>query len=189
MKSFTRRCSVRVVCISGKARHGKDTVASYMKEELEKHGRTVKIVHYADLLKFICKEYFDWDGEKDEAGRSLLQFVGTDFVRKKKPSFWVDFVGDMLELFGAKWDYILIPDVRFPNEVLGMEERGFDVTHVRVVRPGMRPLLSDSQAMHESETAMDNSHPDMAVMNDGSLKDLKKSSKNLTALILHKERR
>jgi len=153
---------VRVVCISGKARHGKDTVASYMKEELEKHGRTVRIVHYADLLKFICKEYFDWDGEKDEAGRSLLQFVGTDFVRSRKPSFWVDFVGDMLELFGSKWDYTLIPDVRFPNEVLGMEERGFDVTHVRVVRPGMRPLLSGSQAMHESETAMDNSHPDMA---------------------------
>ena len=63
----------RVITISGKARSGKDTTALLLKEALEKKGYRVLITHYADLLKFVCKEYFGWNGEKDEEGRTLIQ--------------------------------------------------------------------------------------------------------------------
>ena len=59
---------MKVICISGKAQHGKDTTAAILKELLEADGKSVKIAHFADLLKFICKTYFDWDGQKDERG-------------------------------------------------------------------------------------------------------------------------
>ena len=62
---------MRVICISGRAGAGKDTVAQIMKEKLEQHGQSVLVTHNADLLKHLCRTLFDWDGQKDEAGRSL----------------------------------------------------------------------------------------------------------------------
>ena len=47
-----------IVTLSGKARNGKDYVANLLKEELEKHGKRVCIAHYADELKFICKQFY-----------------------------------------------------------------------------------------------------------------------------------
>ena len=63
-----------VIMISGKAESGKDFTASILKEELEKKGRKILIVHYADYLKFIAKEYFGWDGVKDEKGRNIFAY-------------------------------------------------------------------------------------------------------------------
>ena len=78
---------MKVILISGKARHGKDTLAGMMKEELERKSKRVLIAHYADLLKFICKNFFGWNGEKDDNGRALLQRVGTDVIRKQNPDY------------------------------------------------------------------------------------------------------
>lgn len=83
---------MKILLISGKAQHGKDTTAGMLKEQLESDGYRVLIAHYADLLKFICRQYFDWNGEKDEAGRHTLQYVGTDIIRKEHPDYWVDFL-------------------------------------------------------------------------------------------------
>lgn len=41
---------MKVICISGKAQHGKDTTAGMMKTALESIGHTVLIAHYGDLL-------------------------------------------------------------------------------------------------------------------------------------------
>ena len=163
-----------VIAISGKAGHGKDTVARLMMEELIDRlpESRVLITHYADLLKYICTALFGWNGKKDEAGRTLLQYVGTDVVRKENPNYWVDFVADMLKFFGGNWDFVIIPDARFPNEVTRLQEKGLDVCHVRVVRPEFDSGLSDKQKAHASETAMDSLLPDYVMMNSGDLMDL-----------------
>ena len=108
--------NIKIICISGKAGSGKDTSAWMLKSELEKRGQVVLITHFADLLKYICKSFFGWDGVKDAQGRSLLQYVGTDVIRAKIPDFWVSFIANLLKLFPDQWDYVLIPDCRFPNE-------------------------------------------------------------------------
>lgn len=59
----------KVICISGKAQHGKDTTATILKAALEGRNNKVLIFHYADLLKYLCKEYFGWNGEKDELNK------------------------------------------------------------------------------------------------------------------------
>ncbi len=164
---------MKVILISGKAQHGKDTSAIYLKEVLELEGKRVLITHYGDLVKFICEKYFGWDGQKDERGRTLLQFVGTDIVRKQKPDFWVDFVCDVLQLFYDQWDRVIIPDCRFPNEIECFADKGFDVMHVRVIRPNFDNGLTPEQQQHLSETALDNSVPDLEFINDGSLGDLR----------------
>lgn len=49
---------MKIIAISGKAQHGKDTTAEFLKSELETHGYKVQIAHYADLLKYICNFIF-----------------------------------------------------------------------------------------------------------------------------------
>lgn len=165
--------SLKVITISGYARHGKDTVAKFLQEQLESNGNRVLITHYADLLKYICKTFFKWNGKKDEAGRTLLQHVGTDVVRKKEPNFWVDFVADILCNFGDCWDFVIIPDTRFPNEIERLKERNLDVVHLRVVRPDFESPLTAKQQAHSSETALDNTAPDYRIINSGDLDTLK----------------
>lgn len=55
---------MKVIAVSGHARHGKDTVARMLQEQLQADGNKVLITHYADLLKYICKTFFMWDGQK-----------------------------------------------------------------------------------------------------------------------------
>ena len=90
---------MKVICISGKAQHGKDSTAGYLKEFLEARGKKVLIAHYGDLVKYVCKTFFDWDGQKDEKGRTLLQYVGTDKVRSHHAYYWVNFIRDILCFF------------------------------------------------------------------------------------------
>lgn len=163
---------MRIVAISGKAQHGKDTTAMLLKQELEAGGYKVLLIHYADLLKYMCKKFFGWDGQKDDEGRHILQHVGTDVVRKKKPDFWVDFVVSVIELFPDEWDYVLIPDCRFPNEIECLKATGQDVVHLRVCRDNFDSTLSAEQQKHPSETALDHVEPDYYIRNSGSLQDL-----------------
>lgn len=162
-----------MIAISGHAGSGKDTVAKYMQEYLETCNQRTIITHFADLLKYVCKSYFNWDGDKDEHGRTLLQEIGTNVVRARAPNYWVDFVGDVLTFFSHMWDYAIIPDARFPNEIQRLRERGFEVKHIRVDRPGFKNDLTDEQNLHESETSLNAATPECIIINDGTLDELK----------------
>lgn len=145
----------KIILLSGKARSGKDSAANIIKAKLEAKGKKVLIAHYGDLIKYTCKTFFDWNGEKDEQGRTLLQEVGTDKIRAKYPDFWVDYIRDILSIFESEWNYVLIPDTRFPNEIDLMKNTFDDVTSVCVVRTNFISPLTEEQRNHKSETALD----------------------------------
>jgi len=162
----------RFICISGKAQNGKDTSANIFKDELAKRGYSVLIAHQGDLLKYICKTFFGWNGEKDEAGRTLLQYTGTEVIRKVKPNFWVDFIEQITEMFSGCWDYIVIPDTRFPNEISQLIKPDSKVFHIRVVRDNFVSPLTKEQQNHLSETALDDYPYDFILHNDKQISDL-----------------
>lgn len=164
---------MKVICISGKAQNGKDTTAGILKEMLEADGYKVLIAHYGDLVKYVCRTFFGWDGNKDEKGRHILQYVGTDVIRAQNESYWVDFVTGILKMFRNEWDYVLIPDCRFPNELDCMKNAGFDATHIRVVRQNFVSPLTPEQQAHPSETALDGVKPDTYILNNGTIDDLR----------------
>lgn len=169
---------MKVILISGKARNGKDTAATLIREKLIEDKHRVLITHYADLLKFICRNYFGWDGAKDEKGRRMLQYVGTDVVREKDPNLWVNFVVQMLKYFHENWDYVIIPDCRFPNEVSVMRDSGFETLYLRIVRSNFVSPLTEDQQNHPSETALDGYEADYCIDNSGTLSDLKTKVNN-----------
>ena len=170
---FKHNTKIKILAISGKAQHGKDTFAEALKEELISRGHRVLVTHYADLLKYICKTFFNWDGQKDEKGRRILQYVGTDVVRKQCPDYWVIFVTSVILMFSENWDYVLIPDTRFPNEVDMLKQYFDNVEHIRVVRPNFVSTLTEEQKNHPSEVALDNVKPDRWFFNDSTIDVMK----------------
>ena len=164
---------MKIVCFGGKGQHGKDTSANYLKGFLEDHGYKIVIIHYADLLKFICKTWFGWDGEKDDYGRALLQQIGTDIIRAQDPDYWVNFVADFLSKFKTIWDYVLIPDCRFPNEINRLKESGFDTIYVRVNRTNFISPLTEEAQNHISEIALDDYPADYYLENSGNKAELR----------------
>ena len=142
---------MKVILISGKAQHGKDTLAGMLKNHLEDKSYRVLIAHYGDLVKYVC----------------------TDVVRKQNENFWAGFIKDILTMFSHEWDYVLIPDTRFVNEVECFDG-DIDSSPVRIYRPDYDSGLTPQQLSHPSETALDDYEYDYYVVNDGSLQDLEK---------------
>ena len=95
------------IIISVKSGSGKDMMAQFMKEELAKHGQKALVIHFGDAVKWFCRDFLDWDGKKDEVGRTLLQMVGTDIVRAKHPNFWTGIVVGLIQAFEPTNDFDL----------------------------------------------------------------------------------
>lgn len=172
----------KVFIISGKSGHGKDQVAAFMREALEASGKKVLIIHFADVLKYFLKEYYGYDGDKSKPeNRSLLQHVGTDMVRKKHANYWA---GVVLGFLSAQedyedFDYAIVPDARFENEVELLMRNLRGAVSIRVERynedgsPWVNPKLTDEQRAHASETSLDDYVFDYTIINDGDLELLK----------------
>ena len=141
---------MQIITISGKARHGKDTAAEMMRTYLNRYGYSAAIFHYADTLKMCATNYFNWNGEKDEAGRSLLQFIGTDVVRKNNENAWIEIAEKIINNVLYDCDFIIIPDARFPNEINFWN----GAISVHVERPSFESQLTEEQKAHPSETAL-----------------------------------
>jgi hypothetical protein len=73
-------------------------------------------------------------------------------------------------MFENEWDYVLIPDCRYPVEVATVE-RAFDTTVLRVERPNFDNGLTDAQKNHPSEVDMDNYHFDIILYNDKGIEE------------------
>ena len=180
---------MKVVMISGKSGSGKDTLANFMNELLIAENKRVIIIHYADCVKFYAKQYMGWDGEKDEYGRSLLQNLGTNWVRAKYPNYWADLVGQFLNAVDDQFDVALIPDLRFCNEEHRVKKFNKDCVTIRInklTEDGdyiLNPNLTPKQHKHPSECDMDDVAFDIMINNCDTLEDLKEDAKEVIKMI------
>ncbi len=146
---------MHIFLISGKARNGKDSVADIMMKKLD--GKSTKIA-MADYLKYIAKRHYGWSGEKDEDGRSLIQYLGTERIREELnwDTFHVERVCQDIKIIENRFDYVFIPDVRFRNEVYYTQAKFPDnVTTIHVERLDFKSPLTEEQQNHRSERDLD----------------------------------
>ena len=184
----------RVIIIAGEAESGKDTVAECFADYFEKDGKRVLITHYADLLKYSCRSFLDWDGKKDKAGRQLLQFVGTDFVRDTFcKDYWVNYLWMMLLAAEDNWDIAIIADARYENE-LNCSKRTSrfakepEINTVKVTRE-KKNSLSDEERKHSSESGISKLKTDYEIKNNGDTERLKRETEIVAAKVDGKENR
>lgn len=156
----------KMILVSGKAENGKTTTAELLKKRLELLGYKVVITRYAYYLKDLATRYCGWNGTKDEAGRELLQQLGTDIIRQKlnKPNFHVGRICEDVEICQNYVDYVIIDDARFPNEIYYPKAMfGDKVISVRVNRKNYKSSLTNEQQKHLSEIALDDFNFDFKI--------------------------
>ena len=102
------------------------------------------------------------NGKYIETVRDMLQFIGTDYIRKYNKDWHVNKIKGMID---ENNDYV-IDDVRFPNEKKMIEELGGDVWFVT------RTTL-DNISNHESETSITWQQCwNKIIINNGTLQEL-----------------
>lgn len=178
---------MKTLILSGKSGSGKDVFANFLKQELELQGQKVIIIHYADPVKWFCKEYYNWNGVKDEAGRTLLQTLGTDKVRSSHPNYWAGLVVGFLTAIEPfnDFDVAIIPDARFENEVEITMTNLNPSTCIRIERKNsdgsawVNPTLTEEQRNHPSEISLDKYGFDYIIHNDEGLDVFKESAHTL----------
>lgn len=171
-----------LIGLLGQKRSGKDTSADYyvLKKGFIKRA-------FADPLKEMIKPMFQFSHDQlygefkekvDErwnvSPRQVLQFVGTDLVRKNihnllpevGNNFWVKNFSLWYEKHNNKWKNVVVSDVRFQNEADKIKELGGII--IKIERPDLKSTDS-----HESESGIDAVEGvDFIVKNDGGLEDL-----------------
>lgn len=170
---------IKVILISGKAEHGKTAVANILESILNNKGYRVVRFAFADYLKFIAEKYFRWNGKKNFSGRELLQRLGTNVVRKNHPNFWADIGLNFALAFSTEFDYMIVDDCRFENEINVFSRFSTPSLSIRVNRFSSNGMpyensLTEEQRNHESERNLDNYYFDIYVLNCGTLHDLEK---------------
>lgn len=124
--------------------------------------------------------------------RRLLQLLGTECGRKIiHPNIWVNSLMSeyyYIEKFNRvpKYPNWVITDMRFPNELKAVKDRG-GIT-VRVNRPCKECGVLEGHKMvvhknppseHESETALDGAQFDYTISNNGTIEELIKKIKQI----------
>lgn len=95
--------------------------------------------------------------------RQLLQFIGTDIIRKYNTNWHVNRIREMLK---PDVNYV-IDDVRFPNEMNLIKELGGDCWYI--VRPDLSKISN-----HESETSLKwQDFGNNVIINDGGINAFK----------------
>jgi hypothetical protein len=176
----------KIILISGKAENGKTTTANYMRLSLESKGYNVIVTRYAKYLKEVATDYCGWNGIKDEYGRNLLQQLGTDIIRKKlnKPLFHVGRTCEDIEITQDYYDYVIIDDARYENEIYYPKTMfGNKVVSIRVNRINedgsmWQSNLTDEQKNHISETSLDDFRFDYYITTR-SIDETKNQSENI----------
>jgi hypothetical protein len=173
---------MRVYGFCGKKGSGKDTTASFLKEELELSGFKVKTIAYADRLKEICqeisglgREYF-YEPELKEClcdvngyyatPREIMQKFGTEFIQGEMgwKQFWANYVSQEIAaaLDGGEYDFFFVTDVRFDHEVDVIRAYDGNLIHVtkdinysfpQTLWQKMKKFINEMQ-LHESEQCM-----------------------------------
>jgi len=158
---------MQLIGLSGKMGAGKTSVAIY----LEPYGYCK--YSFANKLKNMVAELDgsdpagpDWKSETidgwDITRGTLLQKLGS-LVRNLNPDAWV------LALFAMvnrdKAQYVVIDDVRYPNEAEAIRSRGGIV--IRIERPSNNGANQNGRDMnHHSETALDDYEFDYIISSD-----------------------
>ena len=172
---------MKVIMMSGKSGSGKDAVANAFTTKLEARNNKVLTIHFADLVKFYAIIYYKWNGEKDEAGRKLLQTIGTEMMRTYESDYWADIVAKFIDAAAGDFDVALIPDWRFVNEYERVCHYNEDVCAIRIERYNLdgtayvNPSMTTEQLRHVSETQLDKFAFDYIIENREGLEALEDS--------------
>ncbi len=149
--------SYTLVGLAGKAGSGKDFIASRYLAPLGYHK-----VSLAWLLKWaaVAQGRMTWEEAfitKPEEKRTILQHMGTNEWRVEYgDDVWLTGIDAICRTMQAEWgiDKFVVADVRFKNELAGVQKYG-RVFRVKAPLRNALMQLTPEQRMHKSEIDLD----------------------------------
>ena len=127
--------TIKIVLIAGKARAGKDTTATMLKEIYEKKGKKILNIQYSSYIKEYAKKISNWDGSEETKPRKLLQQLGTDIIRKQiDEEFFIKKIIDDLKVYSFFFDVVTISDARFKIEIDNPKKEFDNIMSLHIVR-------------------------------------------------------
>jgi hypothetical protein len=182
-----------LVGLGHKARQGKNVVA----EELVRVSEgKAKLYALADELKTYCRDRHEelfakyphvGTKHKDDpiyGYVEMLQWVGTDVIRKENPNYWVEVLSKRIE--AEQPEIAVVTDVRFPNEAEWIKQREGCLVKVQRITADGTPFIDPTRsATHPSETALDDYNDWHVIIQagDGEVEALRESARALYALL------
>lgn len=133
-----------VIQISGKFFNGKDTLAKEIFNLLRENDLSLQMLSFGTPIKDWAYE-LGWDGKKDNNGRILLQFIGTEWGRETIDiDIWVK---KLYEKISEYSQIVIIPDTRFDNEIKFLREKDLKTFVVKIKRED--PPEYENKQLHE----------------------------------------
>ena len=147
---------MKLYLICGKARAGKDTFAKLIKQEEEKDNNKVCILKLTAPLKTWAEDYFNYDKEKDEKPRELLQTLGYDILqlKLKKKDFLLDYLITTIEVLDNYYDVGLITDGRLVHEIEVLKEKYPNIKTILLTNK-QDNKLTNKEKNHQTEIDLD----------------------------------
>jgi len=184
---------MKIIGLGHYSRVGKDSLAKMIVKELATRGIQADIWSFAWKLKDVSFQLYGWAGLRQpsfyetEEG-AALRHVKLDAIGLTPIEVWVK-LGNAVrnEVYGATWidnvlnrkcenGVVVIPDVRFTNEVDAIRQKGGML--VKVIRPGFGPLNTPSDL-----ALMGCRCWDMVVGESGQMSELSEAASNIAAWI------
>lgn len=160
--------NTKIYILSGKSGSGKDTVASMIKNMINKK---VISLAYASYLKMYAKEVLGWDGNEDTKPREFLQQVGVELIKNNiDENMLVRRIIEDIKVYSYFYDVIIISDARFPNEIDSIKANFDNVTVIHL--SDRENKLTDEEKMHATETSLNNYNNYDYVVSESNLDDL-----------------
>jgi hypothetical protein len=172
-----------IIGLNGRMRSGKDTTASILSglfTNVERVGFADKLKDSAAAALGITREQLEdlklygeitvtGISDTDDfghviSGRQYLQYYGTEAHRDEfGDDFWVE---QALNKPVTDGTILVVTDMRFPNEIAGVLDRGGIAVKIRREEADSKPIL------HPSEQTLPDEQFDYFLDNNGSLNDL-----------------
>ena len=170
-----------VYLVGGKAKHGKDTFSSFLKEVYESKGKTVIVTQLSKYIKYYAREMTGWNLTEEDKPRELLQQLGTNVIREQlgKDDLFIKRTIDDIEVYSCFYDAIIISDVRFKKEINDIKAAFPDAISIHMFRPNFDNGLTEEQKKHKTEIDLDDfNNFDEEVINT-TFDNLKKDAKRI----------
>lgn len=189
----------KIILLSAKMEHGKDSFSDMVTEILEEKGLRVGKTHFARHMKQLLIDFYGaetLDGTyntiiKTPEMRTKLQTMGTEKIRigMRKPMFHVKRTCEDIDIIQDDFDIIIISDCRFSDEA-DYTKAYFPkkVIDVRIVRVGHIPKnATKEQLNHPSEVDLDDYNFSYVIRTESGLKELRMKAEKFVEEVLHEE--
>lgn len=149
-----------IILVCGRARSGKNSFANYLEEAYSTKGKKVVISPYTKYLKYYIEQITGKRIDDDNKPRDLLQQISSKIIKGdlNNENFFINRQIEDIDIYSYFADVIIIPDVRFPNEINIIKERYSTVVSIGITRKDYISTLTEEQLNDITETALNDYH-------------------------------